>query len=138
MIDNNKNKIIALYNLSQNDVYLNHKARIFSKWSIIHRHIPMLLIGFSTLVFIFSALFYVVTWNYYQAFIDSMHFSLFGLVLVITFIGLPFTFFKVYQSAKTINILRQLNVSEQYWLDMEKANPLNRVFHLNIISDSKK
>lgn len=139
-----KNKIIALYNQTQQVIHLHPKQIIFSRWSLLHKGIPNLIYVFCfsiILLFLFFALVAVSNhqFHFFTVFLDALQFSGFGLLLWIFGFICPFVIpFYAFKRIHSLKLLYQLQLNDKQILHMEKLNPQNRIYHLNPVKNTVK
>ncbi|ATO20111.1 hypothetical protein BS636_10795 [Acinetobacter sp. LoGeW2-3] len=134
---NGQNKIIAMFNQTQNIVHLHPQNLIFGFWSLKHRVLPnaLQLFGFvfALLTFFFSlAAFSVGHFQLGKVMLDALMLCLMGLGLFTVGFIIPFVAPYLYwQRYHTMKLLRLLDLSPEQILKMEKLNPQSRIYHLN-------
>lgn len=132
-----QNKIIALFNHTQNVVHLHPNHMIFSRWSIIHKGIPNMIYVFGLSVVLLLLFFSIVAVSNHQfeflnVLTDALQFAGFGLMLFLFGFILPVvTPFYLFKRAQTLTLLRQLELNQQQILWMEQLNPQHRIYPLN-------
>ena len=136
MQKNSKNKIIALFNQTQQVIHLHPMNLIFSTWSLQHRLLPNILKLLSLLFILIFGLFALAAFSVDQFLLnkvisDTLIFTLIGFVLFtvgfVLPIGLPYMHIRLY---RTLKLLKMLDLTMDQILRMEKMNPQNGIYHL--------
>lgn len=128
---NGQNKIIAMWNHTQQVLHLYPSTIIFSRWSWMHRVIPNLIKTIAISLILLTGFFFLVSASFERAVRDATLFSFWGLLLASILVGLPMLIFYRHRQAQTQELLHLLfPLSSAHLLDMEKLNPPSRIYPL--------
>ncbi|QXX86768.1 hypothetical protein J7649_01460 [Acinetobacter lwoffii] len=133
---NGQNKIIAMLIQSQHVLHLHPLTLVLGKWSFIHRILPNALKIFASLFALLIILFSATAFSADQFQLvavlrDSIQFTIFGLLLFLLCLVLPFVLpYAYFLHVRTLRLLKMLNINAEHVAQIEKLKSQSGIYLL--------
>ena len=133
---NGTHQIIAMLNQSQHVLHLHPLTLVLGKWSFIHRILPNALKIFASLFALLIILFSATAFSADQFQLvavlrDSIQFTIFGLLLFLLCLVLPFVLpYAYFLHVRTLRLLKMLNINAEHVAQIEKLKSQSGIYLL--------